>query len=158
MLRSSTCPVLELLHPERECEMSCLCTPMKTNQVSSLRPAVLALGCALAFALTSVPTVYAADSSTPKAETMKALPLTPTFEKVTGEYPYVLNLKNTSAAALTVSAIVHESVHVHSKAKERAVPAEVVKAGESCKIKDLAAGDKITVSADGFKTLELTVP
>jgi hypothetical protein len=89
-----------------------------------------------------------------------AIPVSATFEKVADadSGPYVLKLKNTSTDAIELNATVHQSVISHGTAKDRALPAHVVNPCDTWSISDLAAGDKVTVTAKGFAPLELTVP
>jgi len=125
------------------------------------RTALLALGCAFSLALVQIPAVKAADTAAlqPLADKAPALPLTATFEKTAGENgPYVLNLKNDSKDAITASAKIVLSVVVHNAAKEKNLPGHVIDPGTVWTIPGLAAGDKVTVTADGFAPLELTVP
>lgn len=118
----------------------------------SLKAALLALGCA--FAAVATPSVQAAEAA-------KAAPLTATFEKAkaaeTGPQ-YVLTLRNDSKQDLKVSAKVQQSVVSHNSPKVHEVPAEVVAPGKAMTIRELAAHDKVTVTAEGFAPLELTVP
>ena len=135
-------------------------TPSPTRLTKS-RTALIALGCAVGLALAFVPAMPAADSSValqPLAD--KALPLTPTFEKTTGKEgpPYVLHLKNDSKAAVTVTAKILLSVAFHANDKAKHLPAQAIEAGKTWSIADLAANDKVVLTADGFAPLELTVP
>jgi hypothetical protein len=115
----------------------------------SLRLMALALG----LVLLAVPALRAADSA-------PALPVTTSFEKVTGAEgaPYVLTIKNTSQDTLTVTAKVLLSVTFHAENKARNLPAQGIDAGKEWKISDLSADDKVILSAPGFATLEVTVP
>jgi hypothetical protein len=128
------------------------------SQCSSLsRNALIALGCALSLALIPVSALKAADTAAPQAA---SLPVTAKFEKSASAEkgpPFVLTLTNTSKASLTVSAKILLSVVAHSETKARKVPAHVIAPGESWTIADLAAQDKVTVTAEGFAPLELTV-
>jgi len=69
----------------------------------------------------------------------------------------VLSLKNDSNEAITATATIVQSVTYHANAKTRTLPAHVVAAGEVWKIADLGMGDRITVAAEGFANLEVTV-
>ncbi len=126
------------------------------------RTALIALGCVFGLALVQVPAMKAAGTATlqPLADKAPSLPLTATFEKVTGTEsgPYVLTLKNDSKDALKVSAKVLLSVAFHAEAKARNVPEHAIDAGQTWSIPNLAAQDRITVTAKGFAPLELTVP
>jgi hypothetical protein len=136
----------------------------KTSSARSAacRTALIALGCALSLALVQTPALKAADPAAPQAPAVKApsLPVTATFEKVAGAEsgPYVLNLKNVSQDALKVSAKILLAVAFHMDSKARIVPAHVIDPGQVWSIADLAAGDRITLTAEGFSPLELTVP
>ena len=50
------------------------------------------------------------------------------------------------------------SVVFHADAKVKTLPTHALDAGQIWTIKDLSAGDKLSISADGFSKLELTVP
>ena len=120
------------------------------------------MGCALILVLAQAPATVAADTPAAPAAADKApsLPLVPTFEKVTsGENgPYVLNLKNASKDTITASAQVIPSVTFHANAKIRSIPEHAIDAGQVWSITELAATDKVIVTAKGFAPLELTVP
>jgi len=125
------------------------------------RAALLILGSAL-FSLAPLAAIHAADAAAPQplADKAAALPLHATFHKVkSGENAglFTLRLKNTSSHSVTVTATIVVSVPVHNNPKVREEPAHEIKAGKSWSLKQLAAGDKVTVKADGFEPLELTV-
>jgi hypothetical protein len=125
----------------------------------SLRHAALVLGGLLSFAFGAV-LAPAADQPVLRALADKApaLPVSSTFTKVEGEKgPYVLAVKNTGAHALKVHVAVVESVKSHAKPRDRKHE-YTIEAGAAASIEELAAGDKVTVSAEGFEPLELTVP
>ena len=109
-----------------------------------------------------MPALMAADAAatTPMAGKAPALPLTTTFEKVVGaeKGPYVLKLKNDSKDALKVEAKILLSVAFHMGSKHWDLPEYTIAAGQTWAIPDLSAGDKITVTAQGFAPLELVVP
>lgn len=118
-----------------------------------------------AVVLLAVPAVVASASALqPLADSAKKvapLPLSTSFEKGTpGENggPYALKLKNTSDAALTVSATIIWSVASHNRAKTINLPPHEIAAGESWTIDDLAAEDRVILSADHFEKLEVKVP
>ena len=118
------------------------------------------LGLAMGLAIALAPAATAADSAAPSRLADKApnLPVTYTFEKVEGETgPYVLHLKNTSDAALTVDAQVTSSVTFHANSKTRSVTGHI-EPGQVFTVTELAASDKVVVSSSGFAPLELTVP
>ena len=140
---------------------------MTMSQISSpraaaYRTALFAFGCALSLVLVQTAALKAADPAGPDAPAVKArsLPVTTTVEKVANAEsgPYVLNVKNTSPDALKVSAKVLLAVAFHMDSKARNVPAHVIDPGQTWKIADLAAGDRIVLTAEGFAALEVTVP
>ena len=96
----------------------------------------------------------------PRDDKAPSLPLTSTFDKGTdpNEGPYVLNLKNVSKDSLKVTVSVHLSVAFHANKKDRTLPEHVIEPDQVWTVSDLAAGDKVTVTADGYAPLELTVP
>lgn len=138
--------------------------PKITSSTPNLicRTGLIGLVCSLGFFVAHVPTARAADSTAPSRLEDKApsLPLTYTFEKMTeGESgPYVLHLKNISSDAITVDVHVISSVAFHANSRVRNLPGHAIAAGEVWTITELAAADKVTISAKGFATLELTVP
>jgi hypothetical protein len=129
---------------------------------SLIRPAtLLALGCAFGLAIGQVPVAGAAAAVLyPRDDKAPSLPLTSTFDKGTdpNEGPYVLNLKNVSKDSLKVSVSIHLSVAFHANKKDRTLPDHVIEPDQVWTVSDLAAGDKVTVTADGYSPLELTVP
>lgn len=136
--------------------------------ITSIRPtpyrsALIALGCSLILSLSALPVARAAEARTiqPMADKAPSLPLTATFAKAAGAGAgpqYVLNLKNTSKNAVTVSAKITLSVVYHSSAKTRELPAHVIDPGQVWTIPELASLDKVSITAEGFAPLELTVP
>jgi len=123
---------------------------MKSLFAPLFRLALLALGCVVATI-----SLTAAEAKAP------ALPLTATFEKsAPGENggPYCVVLTNTSAHAVKVTAMVHYSVVSHPSAKSKTLPAQEIAPGKTLKIDDLAAEDKVMLSAEGFAQLVLKVP
>jgi hypothetical protein len=123
--------------------------------------ALAAIAVASALALVQVPAARAAGSSTLTSLDDKApsLPVTTSFAKADGEDgPYVLSVKNTSGSSISVSAKVLLSVYFHADSKAKNIPAHAIDAGQTWTIPGLAASDKVTLSADGFAPLELTVP
>jgi hypothetical protein len=125
-----------------------------------LRLSLVAL-CTAAAAALIAPTARA-DAQAPRAldDKAPALPLTVSYDKVSGteDPPYVLKLKNVSKDPITVSAKVSPSVTFHAVEKTRDVPAHTIDAGQEWSIPGLAASDKVTVTAPGYAPLELTVP
>ena len=126
------------------------------------RTALLALGCAFSLALVPISTMNAADTATlqPLADKAPSLPLTATFEKVTGgeKGPYVLKLTNSSKDSIKVTAKVLLAVAFHADSKARNIPEHAIGPGQVWSISDLVATDKVIISAAGFAPLELTVP
>ncbi len=126
------------------------------------RTTLIALGCALTLSAAQFQTAKAGETPALRSldDQAPSMPLTATFDKGTDpdSGPYVLNLKNVSKDAIKVSVRIHLSVAFHANNKNRSVPDHVIDPGQVWTITDLAAGDKITVTADGFAPLELTVP
>ena len=126
---------------------------MKNILLSLFRPALLALGCALlATGLTAAP---AADAKAP------SLPLMVTFEKgAPGENGgrYSANLINASKAALKVKAVILQSVASHNRPRTIELPAHAIEPTGTWKISDLAVEDKVTLTAEGFEPMVVTVP
>lgn len=92
---------------------------------------------------------------------VSAPPLTHHIEKGTpGENggPYAVVLKNTSNAALKLSATIIWSVASHNRAKTIELPARTLAGGETWTINDLAVEDRVIVAAEGFENLEVKVP
>jgi hypothetical protein len=116
---------------------------------------MFALGTALCVAFLTASVARAAD-----APAAASVPVTATFEKVSadGVNGYALNLKNVSNDTLKLTVTITPSVVFHADAKVRTLPEHAVDAGQVWTIKDLSAGDKLSVSADGFSKLDLTVP
>jgi hypothetical protein len=145
-------------------ESWCLHKYMKNNtptlSLSSPLKFALALSCVALMA--PLQSSSAADPVMPPAAAgeMRVLPLTAHFDKVSGgeKGPYVLKLTNDSKESLSVEAKVLLSVAFHADDKARHVPSHVIKPSKTWSIKDLAATDKVIVSAKGFAPLELTVP
>lgn len=141
---------------------------MNTSNSSRVRTAIgrsalIALGCALSLAIAPSPAARAGGTSEalmPLDDHAPSLPLTASFEKGTDPNvgPYVLNLKNVSRDAIKVGVKIHLSVVFHANSKSRNIPDHVINPSEVWSIPDLAAGDKVTVTAAGFAPLELTVP
>jgi len=125
------------------------------------RTGLIALGCTLGLAIAGAPAARAADAAAPSrlADKAPSLPVSYTFEKVTeGESgPYELHLKNTSSEALAVDAQVTSSVTFHANAKTRSLSGNI-EPGQVWTVTELAASDKVVVSAKGYAPLELTVP
>lgn len=138
--------------------------PSRTSSTPTIicRAGLIAIGCAFVFAVAHIPAARAADSAALQRLEDKApsLPLSYSFEKVTeGESgPYVLHLKNISNGAITVDVQVTSSVTFHANSKVRSLTGHVIDPGQVWTVTELAATDKVVVSAKGFAALELTVP
>jgi hypothetical protein len=136
-------------------------TNTSSPRSAACRIALIALGCAC-LAIVQMPALKAADAAatTPMAIKAPSLPLTATFDKVVGaeKGPYVLKLKNDSKAELKVTAKILLSVAFHMGSKHWDLPEHVIASGQVWSIPDLSAGDKITVTAEGYAPLELVVP
>jgi hypothetical protein len=138
---------------------------MNTSNRSSTRAvlctsALLALGCAFVLAIASTPALRAESASLqPLADMAPKLPLSASFEKAAGaeNAPYVLTLTNDSKDTVKASAKVLLAVAFHAESKARNVPEQVIEPGKTWTIADLAKGDRVVVSAEGFAALELTV-
>ena len=94
-------------------------------------------------------------------DAMPALPLKAEFGKGTpGENggPYAVTLTNTSDKALTVNATIIWSVTSHNRPRTIELPAKEIAAGGTWKIDDLAAEDRIVLTAEGYAKLELKTP
>ncbi len=90
-----------------------------------------------------------------------ALPVAVSFEKGPPSEkggPYILKVRNTSSASLTLHAVVRWSVISHGSAKTIELPPQTLAANEVWAIDALAVEDRITLDAEGFATLELKVP
>jgi|CZKI01.1.fsa_nt_gi hypothetical protein len=126
------------------------------------RNALVVLGCSFILAVAQVQAVKAANTAVlqPLEDKAPALPVTCTFEKVTeGENgPYILKLKNVSNNAIAVSVQVLSSVTFHANSRIRNFPDHVIDPGQVWTITELAASDKVTVSAKGLAPTELAVP
>lgn len=134
-------------------------TPTASSSRSTWSKFVLIAAAALGLCFVAATAVNAADDAKPAAEKGKSLPLTATFEKgadsETG--PYVLTLKNDSEKPVKATAKVLLSVAFHADSKARNVPEQEIAPGKTMTIRDLSAGDKVTVTAKGYAPLELTV-
>ncbi len=132
---------------------------MITSNTSSLRrTALIALGCALSLA--PITALKAADLQPLAVDKAPSLPVTTSCEKKAGVEgaAYVLSLKNVSKDALKVSAKVLLSVASHGMNKTRDVAEQVIAPGKTVTIADLAAQDKVVVTAEGFAPLEVSIP
>lgn len=134
------------------------------HPITTLRPRFAALVLS-AFAFIALPATHATPTSLqPLADAAKKatpLPLSTSFEKGTpGENggPYALKLQNTSKSSLTVSATIIWSVASHNRARTINLPPREIVAGDTWTISDLAAEDRVILSADNFEKLEVKVP
>lgn len=121
------------------------------NTLRTLRSCFIALafaGAALA------PAAHAAEAAK-AAEKATALPVSATFEKAAENGPYHLHLKNTSDKKLTVDVDILQSVQSHSRPKNHKLEAQVIEAGKSLTIPEIAKFDKITVTSAGYAPLPL---
>lgn len=126
------------------------------------RATVIALGCAFSLAIVHVPASRAGESGAalrPLDDSLPALPLTATFEKADGDNgPYALTLRNTSGNSIRASGSVLLNVGSNAYRKTRDIPEHVVDRAETWTIYGLSTGDRVTIEADGFAPLALTVP
>ena len=136
-----------------------------TSRIRSAFPrtSLIALGCVLSLTAAQIPAARGSDASSalrPLDDKAPSLPITADFSKGTDPNvgPYILSLTNTSKDAIKVSVKIHLSVSFHANTKDRNVPDHVIDPGQVWTLDDLAAADKVTVTADGFAPLELTVP
>jgi len=133
----------------------------KSSRFSLRKSALLVFGCAFCAAFVSVPVLKAADAVALQslADTAPALPLSHSFTKVEGgeKGPYVLKLKNESSTDVTVTVKILLAVVFHAETKARNLPAHKIEAGKDWSIADLAAEDKVTVTAEGYAPLEIVV-
>ena len=126
------------------------------------RAAVIALGCVFILAIVHVPASRAGASGAalrPLDDSLPALPLTATFDKADGgNGPYALTLRNTSGNSIRASGSVSLNVGSTADRKIRDIPEHVVERAETWSIYGLSTGDRVTIEADGFASLALTVP
>jgi hypothetical protein len=129
------------------------------SRISTKRAAAVLLGLAFVLGPIGIPAARAADATPAASDKVPSLPLTPAFAKVDGDNgPYVLNLKNISTDSIKVNAKILLSVAFHAESRARTITAHVIEAGQVWTITGLAADDKVTITADGFAPLQLTVP
>jgi hypothetical protein len=127
------------------------------------RTALIALGCVLSLTTAQIPAARAADISSslrPLSDKAASLPLSAGFSKAADADggPNILTLTNTSKKSIKISVKIHLGVSFHANTKERNIPDHVIHPDEAWTINELATGDTVTVTADGFAPLELTVP
>ena len=124
---------------------------------------LLSLSVALLLPLVPSRAAPASDNPTSKSTSDKAakLPLDPVFKKETsGESKglYILTLKNVSEHPVKVGGTIAQSVVSHSRPKTITLEVQTIAPGKTRKIEQLAAQDKLTLTAEGFEPLDLTVP
>ncbi len=126
---------------------------MKMNLVASLRPALFALGCAIALV---VAPALRADAAAP-AKDAKPLPVTVTFKSDKGpKGPMVMLLKSSLKEDLKVHVKVEQSVVTHNRPKS--VEHDLVlHPGSKAAVYELAIQDAVTVSAEGYEDLKTKV-
>lgn len=125
------------------------------------RAAPVALALSLALAFFPIPAAKAAEAAAmrPLDDQLQPVPLTPSVDKADGENgPYVLSLKNSSGDSIRASGTVQLSVASHGDKKTRDIPEHVVGRAEVWAISGLAAGDKVTIMAQGFAPLVVAIP
>lgn len=97
-----------------------------------------------------------------RADQARALPVKTSIEKGQPgpQYgaPYVLTVTNTGQSELKLKAVVAQSVIGHNRPKSRELPEQVLAAGASWRIDDLAVEDKVALSAAGYESLEVRIP
>jgi hypothetical protein len=132
---------------------------MKTSANSTLRRLV-ALACLAGLPFVAVSVRAADDTAAQPRADAAALPLSHTFSKVESASgtPFVVTVKNESKASLPLSGHVLLSVVNHAMDKARKLPDHTLEAGKTWAITDLAADDKVILSAPGFAPLEIRVP
>lgn len=132
--------------------------PMKTSLLR--RIALLSVGATVALMLLPAVRANQALNLSTVSDKAKALPLTASIEKgQPGENGghYAVKLKNTSHEALKVKATIIWSVASHNRANTINLPEHEIAAGGEWSISDLAAHDRVIVSAEGHANLEVTV-
>jgi hypothetical protein len=132
------------------------------NLPNLLKSTVIAIGCILGLAPVLSPATRAAESGAalrPLDDSLPALPLSGDFEKADGDNgPYALTLKNTSGNPVKASGVVRMNVGADASIKTRQIAGHVIERAETWTIYGLSTGDKISIEADGFAPLVLTVP
>jgi hypothetical protein len=132
-----------------------------TSRTSSFA-ALLALACALVIAAAQTQATAATENAVlrPLADESPSLPVTTTFEKSADadSGPYVLKVLSVAKDTLVVNAKIVASVVSHGDTKERNLPAHTLEVGQTWSITGLAATDKVTLTAKGYASVELTVP
>lgn len=115
---------------------------------------------ALGSAAMAAPQLSGAGSAQPLADQNEVVPVKVTFEKNASaktEGPYVMTLTNTADHTIKVGVRVDQDVTVHNRPKARHLGPEEIAPGKDWKVDDLAALDKVTVTAEGFAPLQIVV-
>jgi hypothetical protein len=95
------------------------------------------------------------------ADSKGKLPLSYKIEKgqpTTDGGPYVVIFSNTSTQPITVTATVLWSVQSHNRAQTSELPPQTIAPGKRWPVNGLAVADKVTVKADGYEPLVVTIP
>jgi len=132
------------------------------SNLSLRRVIVVALGCAFSCACVHLQ-ASSTDVGGPRLLSMdnqiQVLPFTATFSKADGDNgPFGLTLRNTSGNSIRASASVSLNAGPNADGKVREIPGHVVDRAETWTIYGLSTGDRVTVQADGYSALNLTVP
>jgi hypothetical protein len=139
---------------------------MTTPNRSFLRPVLnrslaVALACSFGIPLLPIQAVGAPAMGTlsPLDDHLQPVPMTSSVDKADGDNgPYVLTLKNTSNDSIRASGTVQLSVASHGDKKTRDIAEHVVGRAEVWTIPGLSAGDKVTITAEGYSPLVIPVP
>jgi hypothetical protein len=120
------------------------------------------LGCFFSLATVLVPATRAGEGGAELRrldDSLPALPLAATFEKEDGDNgPFGLTLKNTSGNPIKASGVLTLNLGPGAVTKTRDIPEHMIERAETWTIYGLSSGDKVTIVADGFAPLALTVP
>lgn len=138
-----------------------LVQPRINGRFGMMKPALSLRSRVTSLIMISALAVFAATPMAAADEKAPDLPLSASFGKgEPGENggPYALTLTNTSDKALTVNATIIWSVASHNRARTIELPAHEVAAGGTWVIDDLAAEDRIILTAEGYAKLELKTP
>lgn len=126
---------------------------MKMNLVASLRPALFALGCAIAIVVAPVLRADAAAT----AQEAKALPVAVQFKSDKGpKGPMVMLLKSSLKEDLKVHVKVEQSVVTHNRPKTIELDL-TLRPGAKAAVYELAIQDAVIVSAEGYEDLKVKV-
>jgi hypothetical protein len=124
--------------------------------------AVFALGCFLGLSTVLVPPARAGEGGAELRRldnSLPALPLSTNFEKEDGDNgPFGLTLKNTSGDPIKASGVVTLNLGTDAISKTRQIPEHTIERAETWTVYGLSTGDKVTIVADGFAPLAVTVP